>query len=203
MRFSEFIREDKILGTLTIFDVDECLFKTTANVHVIKNGERVKSLSNHEFNTHKLEPEHEFDFSEFTDAEKFYKESKPINRMISKAKIILKNTVINPLNRVIIITARQDFDDKGKFLAKFIQHGLDMSKIYVERSGNLKLMGAPAMKKVVIIKRYLDTKKYTKVRFFDDSITNLKAFLNLQQSYPSIKFEAYLADSEGRIKTIK
>ncbi len=203
MRFLDFITEDTVLGTLTIFDVDECLFKTTANVHVTKNGERIKSLSNHEFNTHNLENGHEFDFSEFKDAEKFYKESKPINRMLSKAKIILKNSVINPLNKVIIITAREDFDDKGKFLAKFIQHGLDMSKIYVERAGNIKLTGGPAMKKVLIIKRYLDTKNYTKVRFFDDSITNLKAFLMLKQSYPSIKFEAYLADSEGRIQTIK
>ena len=89
MRFKEFIQENIVLGTLTIFDIDETLLVTTAKVHVVKNGERLKSLSNQEFNNHKLEPDHEFDFRDFSDAEKFFNESKPIRRMMLKAQIIL------------------------------------------------------------------------------------------------------------------
>jgi hypothetical protein len=203
MRFIEFIQEDIVSGTLTIFDVDETLFHTTAKVHVVKNGERLKSLSNQEFNTHKLEPDHEFDFRDFSDAEKFFNESKPIRRMMLKAQIILKNSIKNPLSKVIIITARPNFDNKEKFLATFLKHGLDIHKIYVERAGNMTGDMNPAVRKAIIIHKYLSTRKYGKVRLFDDSMSNLKAFLKLQDQFPTIKFEAFFAETDGKIKTIR
>lgn len=202
MRFKEFIAEDAT-GSLTIFDVDDTLFHTTAKVGVVKNGKKIKSLSNQEFNNHELGDGEEFDFSEFKDAEKFFNESKPIHRMLMKAKMILKNYEKTPASRVIIITARQNFDNKERFLETFIKHGLDINKIYVERAGNMVGNMSPAVRKAIIIHRYLSTNKYNKVRLFDDSMSNLKAFLNLQNQFPKIKFEAYYANHEGRIKTVK
>lgn len=37
-----------------------------------------------------------------------------------------------------------------------------------------------AFKKVIIIRNYINTKRFKRIRLFDDSMTNLKAFLKLQ-----------------------
>ena len=56
---------------LSIWDIDETLFKTTAKVSVVKNGEVVKQLDNKEFNTYKLKSGESFDFTEFKDSKHF------------------------------------------------------------------------------------------------------------------------------------
>ena len=51
----QYIEEQATKG-LTIFDIDETMFKTKAKVKVVKNGETIKSLTNQEFNKYKLKP---------------------------------------------------------------------------------------------------------------------------------------------------
>jgi hypothetical protein len=202
--FSEYLSEQATFndGSLTIFDIDETLFHTTAQIAVKKGGKVVKSLSNSEFNTYMLTPGESFDFSEFRSADKFA-ESKPIGRMIEKAKAISKGIAQKPLSRIIILTARADFDNKEKFLDVFRNHGLDMSKIRVERAGNILSDHDVATKKYMIIYNYLNTRQFSKVRLFDDSMENLKVFLKLSARFPTVKFEAYYAKPDGSIKTIK
>ena len=60
---------------LTIFDIDDTLFRTTAQIKVVKDGREIRSLNNQEFNTYKLQDGESFDFGEFRNAEKFNKES--------------------------------------------------------------------------------------------------------------------------------
>ena len=200
--FKNFLIEND-LGSLTIFDIDETLFYTTAEVKVIKNGKEIKSLSNQEFNSYKLKDGETFDFVEFSNAEKFNKESKPVRKMLAKAKAIIKNSVKNKKSKIIIITARKDFDDKEMFLNTFNKFGFDMSKIYVERAGNMNNKIPTAEKKTKIISKYLDTENFGKVRFFDDSLDNVKGFNKLKTKYPEIIFSGYLVNHDGSTKTIK
>ncbi len=118
LSFKQYLIEEDT-GGLTIFDIDDTLFHTTAKILVKKDGKVVKELDNKEFNQYILKPGEEFDFHQFKSAEKFHKESKPIARMLAKAKMILKNSLNNPKSKVIIVTARGDFDDRDTFLATF------------------------------------------------------------------------------------
>jgi FMN phosphatase YigB (HAD superfamily) len=196
-RFKEFIGS----GTLTIFDIDETLFHTKAKVAVVKDGKVVRMLDNQEFNTYKRKQGEEYDFREFKSAEVFRKTSVPIVKMIEKAKAIVKAKK-NPHSKAIIVTARADFDDKNMFLQTFRDHGLPIDQMHVERSGNLG-MDSPAEAKKVVFRKYLNTMNYVKTRLYDDAMSNLKAFLELQTEYPNVVFEAWFVNHDGSVKRIR
>ncbi len=202
-RLREYIKEQENKGSLTVFDIDDTLFHTTAQIAVIKDGVVLKKLTNQEYNTYTLKAGEKFDYSEFHDADKFYKESKPIGRMLAKAKAILTNSLRNPLSKVIIVTARSNFDNKEKFLQTFRKYGFDIDKVRVERAGNIGDIEIPAIKKYIIINNYIQDGVYGKVRLFDDSMANLKVFLKLKEKFPQIEFEAWFANSDGSVKRIK
>jgi FMN phosphatase YigB (HAD superfamily) len=185
---------------LTIFDIDDTLFKTYALVNVMKDGKIIKRLSNQEYNTYKLNPGEMFDYGEFKSAETFDKTSIPIWSMIKKANAIIRNAT-NRGSKVVIVTARSNFDDKNKFLGTFRRYGIDIDKVYVERAGNLNL-GSSAKNKRFIFHKYLRGYKYDRVRFFDDSMSNLIMFKSLQKRYPNISFEAYHVQHDGSVKKV-
>jgi FMN phosphatase YigB (HAD superfamily) len=197
LRFKEYVGT----GTLTIFDIDETLFHTKAKVAVMKGGKVARMLDNQEFNTYRLKAGESFDFREFKSAEVFRKTSTPIARMVEKAKILVKSRN-NAASRAIIVTARADFDDKEMFLQTFRDHGIPIDQMHVERSGNLGI-SSPAEAKKVVFRKYLNTKNYTKTRLYDDAMSNLKAFLELQSEYPNIEFEAWFVNPDGSVKRIK
>ena len=200
VKFKTFL-EEQAGKALTMFDVDETMFITKAKVKVMKNGKVVKKLDNQQFNTYKKKAGEEFDFGEFKDAKVFNRTSTPIARMINKVKVILKNAT-KAGSKVIIVTARPNFDNKKLFLDTFRQQGIDIDKIYVERAGNLG--GGPAAdNKKVIFRKYLDQKIYKRMRLFDDSKENLKAFLSLQKDYPDVTFEAFLEKSNGSVSRVR
>lgn len=185
---------------LTIFDIDDTLFHTTAKIKVVKDGQVIRTLTNQEFNNYELQPGEEFDFGEFRSAEKFRQESRPIRSMIAKLKAILKNSGDS---RVIMLTARADFDDKEQFLDTFRQYGIDMSRVHVHRAGNLPGDDIPAEKKAVWVRRYLDTGKYNRVRLYDDSRSNLTVFKSLKNEYPAVDFKAYYVGPEGQAEVFE
>ena len=189
-------------GTLTIFDIDETLFHTHAKVSVMHDGKVVRTLDNQEFNTYERKPGETYNFGEFKNAEVFRKTSTPIGRMVAKAKAIFYNSRKNPHSRVIICTARTDFDNKEMFLQTFRDHGLPIDQIHVERAGNLNIDSSAEAKKM-IFRKYINTKNYVKLRLFDDAPSNLQAFLSLRNDYPNIKFEAYFVNPDGSVKTIR
>jgi hypothetical protein len=198
-RLKEYIKEQETKGSLTVFDIDDTLFHTTAQIAVIKDGVVLKRLTNQEYNTYTLKVGEKFDYSEFHDANKFYKESKPIGRMLAKAKAILANSLRNPLSKVIIVTARSDFKDKEPFLQKFREHGFPIDQVYIERSGNLQKYMKSAktpVTKAVVIRKYINSGKYNKIRMWDDHEGNLDILVKLSKLHPEIKIEAYLVDPE-------
>ena len=184
---------------LTIFDIDDTLFHTTAQIKVIKDGKVVKTLTNQEFNNYQLQPEEEFDFGEFRNAEKFAKESEPIKPMINTLKRILDRAVNT---KVIMLTARADFDDKETFLNTFEKYGIDMSRIHVHRAGNLPGDDPPAIKKAVWVRKYLNTGKYNRVNLIDDSMSNLTVFKSLESEYPQVDFDAYFVKPTGSVTVV-
>lgn len=205
LNFKEYLKEQQNYkdGGLTVFDIDDTLFHTTAKIAVKKDGKVIKSLTNQEFNTYKLAPGEEFDFTEFKDSEKFYKESTPIKKMLDTAKAIIRRVENKPNSQVVVITARNDFNDKNLFLKTFKKHGLNIDKIRVERAGKINDIGTPDLKKYVIIYNMLKTKQFSRVRLFDDSMANLKAFLKLQKEFPMVKFDAFFAKPDGTVKTVR
>ena len=201
MRASDFVKK-KPAKTLTIFDIDDTLFHTTAKIKVVKDGKVIQTLTNQEFNNYELQPGEEFDFGEFRDAKKFAQESEPIEHMMDELKTILDHSK----GTVIMLTARADFDDKQTFLKTFTDHGIDMSRIHIHRAGNLPGDAIPAEKKAIWVRRYLDTNKYNQVSLYDDSMSNLRVFKSLKKEYPDVDFDAYyitpddVAAVEGRGK---
>ena len=194
--FKQYITEAAQKRNLHVFDIDDTLLHTTAQIHVLDSkGNRVKKLSNQEFNNHKLEPGYSYDFGEFRSSEKFDKESKPIKPMIDKVKELVKD----PNNHVIFNTARANFDDKNKFLGTFKKHGIDTKKdkIHVIRAGNIKAGELPAEKKAKVIHGYIKKHKYGQVHMYDDSKTNLHHFLDLQQQHPNTNFHAHHVAHDG------
>jgi predicted secreted acid phosphatase len=185
---------------LTIFDIDETLFHTKAYVQVKKNGKIIKQLDNIAYSQYKLKKGEELDFGQFKNSKIFNTTSTPMANMINKAKVILKNAT-KAGSKVIFVTARADMDDKKLFIDTFKAQGIDMSKVYVERAGNFGIETGKI--KSIVFRKYLDSKKYRRIRLYDDSMENLLALLSLRDDYPNITFEAYKVTKKGTIKTIR
>lgn len=200
LSFKQHLEEQTRGMGLTVFDIDETLFKTQALIHVIKDGKIVRKLDNQEYNEYKLQSGETFDYGEFRNAKIFNDTSIPIWAMINKAKAIIQNAV-NVGSKVIIVTARANFDDKETFLNTFRRYGIDIDNVYVERAGNLNL-GSSAKNKRFIFHKYLRSGKFERVRFFDDAMSNITMFKALQKQYPGVTFEAYHVKHDGSIKKV-
>lgn len=190
--FQEFIYEEKKdpkSDTLHSFDIDETLFSHDHHklrVHVNdEKGNRVQSLTNQEFNTHRLPEGHSYDFSEFRSSDVFAQSARPIRKMISKMKAIHKNN-----KNVECLTARADMDDKDKFAHVMQKYGIDIGKIHVRRAGNLGKK-SPAENKKEVMDGLIKENKYKKVHLYDDNLENLEAFLSLKKKYPDVEFNAH------------
>ena len=184
INFKTYLSEASNKG-LTIFDIDDTMFKTKARVKVMPSG---KVLTPKQFNTYKLGKGEEFDFGEFKSAELFKQTAVPIGKMINKFNAILKNAVRSG-SKVIIVTARADMDDKKLFLDTFRSHGIDIDKAHIIRAGNLGMKSSAAAK-AQVFKQFLDTNEYSRIRLFDDDKSNLQALLSLKDDYKDIEFEA-------------
>lgn len=199
MRFKRFMLNElsSIYGKgITFIDIDETIFRTFAMIHVLdkKTGEIKRKLNNQEFNTYKLKDDEKFDFHEFRDAKVFKETSIPIPQTIKRMKRMFQN-IDRRGSKVVLLTARADFDDKKSFLDKFREVGLPIDQIYVERIGNfyerpdiykklIKKSGMPkstADAKAKVIEDYLSTGEYRRVRLIDDDMANIKDFVNLQK----------------------
>lgn len=176
---------------LVVFDIDDTLVNTQTKVHVIKDGKVVNSLNSHDFTHYKLQPGESFDFEDFRNAREFFEKSKPIIPMMRQ----LKRDIATG-NKVVMVTARADFDDKELFLDTFRKYGIDMSKVHVYRAGNSK-QGTTEERKKAIIKTLLDKDDYTKAIMYDDAKPNLHTFIELKQDHPRTRFYAWHVSPEG------
>lgn len=183
---------------LSIWDIDDTMF-LSKNMHIyVKNseGKITEKLTSQQYNSRPKLPGENFDFSEFRSARIFFENAKAIEPNIKLAKAALQSRK----SMVLVLTAREDFDDKDTFLRKFELYGLDMKHphIHVVRSGNLGL-GSTAGK-VEVLDRCLSTRRFASAQMYDDHKENLEAFLGLKKRFPFIKMNAFLAMKNGRLK---
>lgn len=177
---------------LVIFDIDDTLVHTQTKVHVIKNGGVIKSLNSHDFTHYKLQPGESFDFGDFRNAREFFLKSRPIIPMMNQ----LKKDIATG-NKVVMVTAREDFDDKELFLDTFRKYGIDIDRVHVYRAGNIKT-GSTEQRKQQIIKNLLDKDNYTKAIMYDDAKPNLHSFMALKKTNPQTRFYAWLVNLAGQ-----
>ena len=124
-------------GKLVIFDIDDTLVNTDTKVNVVRDGQVTKQLNSHDFTHYKLDPGESFDFGAFRDAREFFTKARPIPGMIRQ----LKQDIATG-NRVIMLTARSDFNDRDVFLDTFRRFGIDMDRVHVYRAGNMAIKAA-------------------------------------------------------------
>ena len=177
---------------LVIFDIDDTLVHTQTKVHVVKDGQIVKSLNSHEFTHYKLQDGEQFDFGAFRDAKEFFDNAKPIIPMLNQ----LKQDIATG-NKVVMVTARADFDDRELFLDTFRKYGVNMNRVHVYRAGNMTGKIQTEEKKKIIIRKLLDQGRYTKAIMYDDAEPNLQSFVELKKEYPQTKFYAWHVSLEG------
>jgi FMN phosphatase YigB (HAD superfamily) len=177
---------------LVIFDIDDTLVHTQTKVHVVKDGQVIDSLNSHDFTHYKLQPGESFDFGDFANAREFFENAKPIIPMINQ----LKHDIATG-NKVVMVTARADFNDRELFLDTFRKYGVDMSKVHVYRAGNMTIKVQTEEKKKIIIRDLLNKAHYTKAIMYDDAVPNLQSFVELKKEYPQTKFYAWHVSLDG------
>jgi len=200
LKFKDFLAEEEH-KTLHAFDMDETLFHhdhSKVKIHVKdEHGNHVKSLTNQEFNHHKLQKGHSYDYGDFRSTHLFKQSAKPIPKMINKLKAIHRNK--QPVN---IVTARSDMDDKPGFMKALKKHGIDPKKIHVHRAGNIEADSAGEAKRKVI-SGLINKHGYKKVHLYDDSEQNLNHFLSLKKDHPDVELHAHHVEHNPETGKVK
>lgn len=199
MNYDHYIKtHKKEVKTLNVWDIDDTLFKTDARIIIKKDGKVIKRLTPMEYNTFEKAPDEEVDFSEFRSGKVFRETAKPIKSVLDRAKSIIWNQSEN--SKSILLTARSDLYDHKEFLQAFRDHGFPIDHVYVERSGNLH-NSTPASKthilKAVVLKKYINTGQWNRVRIWDDSKANLEMLLKLARN--DVEIIAYHVDHDGKV----
>jgi len=181
-------RGTRAKSTVHAYDVDETLFshgkkgKPNVKVHVNDaSGKRVKSLTNQEFNTHKLDKGHSYDFSEFRSAKKFAETGAPNKKVIKD----LKRRQARGQN-VHLITARDKFDNPKEFHGHLKKHGIDVPMHNIHYTGGMKGSDI-GDKKVTVANAIAKKHKATHIHMHDDAPKVHKAFEKEKQEHPTTK----------------
>lgn len=188
-------------STVHAYDVDETLFahgkgkKPNVQVHVKdESGKRVQSLSNQEFNTHKLKKGHSYDFGEFQSAKKFRETSTPNKKVV---KHIQKKVARG--ENVHLITARSKFDDPKEFHGHLKKHGIHVPMKNIHYTGGMK-GGDIGNKKVAVANAIAKKHDASKVHMYDDAAKVHKSFEAEKKEKPvskKIKTHMVAPDKSG------
>lgn len=169
---------------LLIFDVDDTLIHTTANIWVMKKGKHIKTLSNSEYNDYVLGPGEEFDYREFEDPKILFKEA------FTRYWDTLKREYQRGTH-ISILTARGNGDMIRKF---FLSKGIDIKPALVFAVGDprLSLTGSIQQRKAEVI-AHITKLGYNTLVFFDDNEGNLKAAKDMEKKLNNIKIHTVKA----------
>jgi hypothetical protein len=226
MRFTNFLNElaSEYGKGITFIDLDNTIFSTFAMIYVIddKSGKVVKKLSNQEFNTYKLPPNHRFDFCEFVDAKKFRETSIAIDSTINRIKRMFLNLEYRG-SKIVLLTARSTFDNMKEFNLTFKDYGIPIDKIRIEFVGDRNdKSSSVSQEKRRVLMNYLKNGEYRRCRLIDDDMKNIKDFLTIEkdlsdsiinkvkerygipddETFPVIQFFGLLVKKDGSLKRI-
>lgn len=181
--------------TLNVFDIDDTLFYVDVKIKVKKSGKIIKEISGEEFQNYELKFDEQYDFSDLRCARTFRSTSIPIEKVFNLAKKVINTND----GDTILLTAREDYDDRDTFLQKFRDHDFPIDLVYVERSGNvaLKYSVKANVSKIFVLRKYIKLGKYNHIRVWDDSERNLRSILKLTKYHPDIIIDTYLVKKDG------
>lgn len=197
-------QKGKSKGAVHAFDVDETLFshgvkgKPNVKVHVNDpSGKRTQSLSNQEFNTHKLPKGHSYDFSEFRSAKKFSQTTSPNKSVIRKLKKLQRRG-----KNVHLITARDKFDNPEGFRQHFTRHGINIKPGNIHYTGGMR-GGDVGQKKVAVAKGLTKMGKSKTINMYDDAAKVHKSFEAEKKKSPNLRIKTHLAkpNKKGEVMT--
>lgn len=172
------LKEQKQGKILRVFDFDDTLAKSDANIYVTHKDGTKDTLTPAQFAVYNPKPGDKFNFKEFSSV---IKTAQPIQQNIDK----LKQAASKPNIKTTILTARMLGYPVKKYLKD--NFGLD---VYVVALGD-----ADPQKKANWIEQQIQ-KGYTNIKFIDDSIKNVKAVNSLQNKYPNIELDVELAENK-------
>ena len=159
---------------IILFDLDDTIIHTTAEIYIAKNGKRIRKISNGEFNDYTLKRGESFDFGEFADPDilassKFTKYWDTLKREYKKG------------THIGILTARSDCDMIKQF---FLNNGIRIKDelVMAINDPSLGLTGSIQRRKAEAI-GILANAGYNLFIFFDDDEPNLKAAKELEKMY--------------------
>ena len=151
---------------ILLFDVDDTLIHTSAQIWIKSSEGSERSISNQEFNDYKIKPGEELDFREFN-SQKILDNDIPTKYLNTLKKEYAKGTHIG------IITARSDCSLIKRFLLK---KGISIKTelIFAINDPQLGLEGSIQERKAQIIDHLIKS-GYETLVFFDDNEGNLEA----------------------------
>ena len=177
---------------LHFFDIDETTFFTEAKIKVLcaESGVKLRELTNAQFNEYEI-----LDFSQFV-CSKFFTETSTPNVPIIK---IIKELFAKGEN-IYFLTARESLDNKEMFLTFMRSRGLpvghkDEGLIHILRAGDDEGLNN-AEKKKRIVRNIMLGITFDEVNLYDDAVSNLNAFSELQHEFPETEFNAFLVKNE-------
>ena len=172
---------------LYIFDFDDTLVKSDAEVVVTHRDNSITKLSSEEFAKYVPRTGDEFDFTEF---ESYPPNAQPISSTINKLNQAISSAGIK---NVVILTARQ----KARPVQKFLNdQGLSPSpQVVAVGSAN------PATKARFVISK-LRTNNYDTVHVFEDNINNIIAIKNVVRQ-AGLKFRSTLINESFHVSNFK
>lgn len=156
---------------IILFDLDDTIIDTIAEIGVVKGGKVIKRLPNAEFNDYVLGPGESFDFGEFDDP--ILLDKSPFTKYWNTLKReYRKGTHIG------ILTARSDCRMIKEF---FLKNGIRIKDelVIAINDPSLGLKGSIQEKKTEAI-RILAGVGYDNFIFFDDNEPNLKSAKSLE-----------------------
>lgn len=159
---------------IMLFDLDDTLIHTTAEILLFKDGKFIRKISNTEFNNYVLKPGESFDFAEFDDP-KILASSKFTKYWNTLKREYRKGTHIG------ILTARSNCDMIKNFL---LNNGIRIKDelVMAINDPKLGLSGTIQQKKAEAIK-ILANAGYNTFIFFDDNEGNLQSAKKLEKEY--------------------
>lgn len=160
---------------IILFDLDDTIIHTIAEIGVVKGGKLIKRLPNAEFNDYVLGPGESFDFGEFDDPTLLDKS--PFTKYWETLKREYKKGT-----HIGILTARGDSRMIKDF---FLKNGIRIKDelVMAINDPSLGLKGTIQQKKSEAI-RILASVGYDTFVFFDDNEPNLKSAKELEKRLP-------------------
>ena len=153
-------------GKIILFDIDDTLIRSNANIYVVKNGKIKRVISSTQFNSDRLARGENYDYQEFNSAELLNsaKTTQYFDTLIREYK---KGNIIG------IVTARED----KKLIFNYLKKNgviLDKRLIFTVTAINSKLSGSIHERKAQVID-ILSKKGFNTFVYFDDNKQNIEA----------------------------